>query len=189
LENGVAMDGNKIRQLRQEKKLTIEEFAEITGFTSSYISQLERNKLEPSLTALTKISKALDVSLYYFLEEENSKPVIIKKSERKTVSSENKADISFLTHVGEVYGIKPEFYVYEVVLAPNQWDSKTLNVLNCHKCIIVKKGTLLIEFNNSNEVLQAGDSIYIDSNLPHRCYNPTSSEIEILCITSALDLS
>lgn len=183
------MDGNKIRQLRQEKKLTIEELAEITGFTSSYISQLERNKLEPSLTALTKISKALDVSLYYFLEESSTKPIIIKKSERKTISSDNKADSSFLTHIGEVCGVKPEFYVYEVILKPNQWDSKTLNVLNCHKCIIVKKGTLLIEFSNSNEVLQAGDSIYIDSNLPHRCYNPTSSEIEILCITSELDLS
>lgn len=183
------MNGNRIRQLRQEKKLTIEEFAEITGFTPSYISQLERNKLEPSLAALTKISKVLDVSLYYFLEEESSKMLIIKKNERKTVSSDNKADISFLTHISETCGIKPEFYVYEVILEPNQWDSKTLNIINCHKCIIVKKGTVLIEFSNSNEILQTGDSIYIDSNMPHRCYNPTSSEIEILCITSALDLS
>lgn len=183
------MDGNKIRQLRQDKKLTIGELAEITGFTASYISQLERNKLEPSLTALTKISKVLDVSLYYFLEEENSKMIITKKHERKTVSSDNKADISFLTHIGEASGIKPEFYVYEVILEPNQWDSKAFNILNCHKCIIAKKGTVLVEFNGSNEVLQAGDSLYIDSNIPHRCYNPTSSEIEILCITSALDLS
>jgi transcriptional regulator with XRE-family HTH domain len=182
------MDGNKIRQLRQEKKLTIEKFAEITDFTASYISQLERNKLEPSLTALTKISKALGVSLYYFLEE-NNKIIVTKKNERKTVSSENKADISFLTHIDEVSGLKPEFYIYEVVLEPNQWDSKTVNLLSCHKCIIVKKGTLLIEFNNSNEIMQAGDSVYIDSNLPHRCYNPTSSEVEFLCITSALDLS
>lgn len=182
------MDGNKIRQLRQEKKLTIEEFAEITGFTASYISQLERNKLEPSLTALTKISKALDVSLYYFLEEESSKMIVTKKNERKTLSCENKADISFLTHFGEVCGIKPEFYIYEVVLEPNQWDSKTVNIFNCHKCIIVTKGTLLIEFNNSNEILQAGDNVYIDSNLPHRCYNPTSYDVEFLCITSKLDL-
>lgn len=183
------MNGNRIRQLRQEKKLTIEEFAEITGFTPSYISQLERNKLEPSLTALTKISKALNVSLYYFLEEESSKMLITKKNERKTVSSENKADINFLTHISEASGIKPEFYVYEVALEPNEWDSKDFTVLDCHKCIIVKKGTLLIEFNNSNEVLQEGDNIYIDSNLPHRCYNPTSSRLEILCITSELDLS
>lgn len=183
------MDGNKIRLLRQEKKLTIEEFAEMTGFTSSYISQLERNKLEPSLTALTKISKALGVSLYYFLEEPSNKIVITKKDERKTLISDNKAKISFLTHIGETYGIKPEFYVYEIILEPSQWDSKTLNNLNCHKCIIVKEGTLLIEFSDSNKVLQAGDSIYIDSNLPHRCYNPTSSELKILCITSSLDLS
>ena len=183
------MNGNKIRLLRKEKNLTIEEFAEITGFTASYISQVERNKVEPSLSALNKISNALNVSLYYFLEEQSDKIIITRKDDRKTIISENKADISFLTHISENYGIKPEFYAYEITLKPGQWDSRILSALKCHKCIIVKKGTLLVELSNSNEVLQTGDSIYIDSDLPHRCYNPTSSELEVLCITSSLDLS
>ncbi len=183
------MDGNKIRQLRQEKCLTIEEFAKLTGFTASYISQLERNKLEPSLNALSKISKALGVSLYYFLEEESSKYILTKKEQRKVVSSENKLDVSFLTNIADNIEINPKFYVYEIILEPNQWDNKISNIVNCHKCIIVSEGTLLIEFSNSNEVLKAGDSIYIDANLPHRCYNPSSSILKIICITSSLDLA
>ena len=183
------MDGKKIRQLRQGKSITIEELAKLTGFTASYISQLERNKLEPSLTALSKISKVLEVSLYYFLEEEGSKYILTKKEQRKIVSSKNKSDISFLTHIGDGSDVKPEFYVYEIVLEPNKWDNKDSNIANCNKCIIVNEGILLIEFSNSNEVLQVGDSIYIDSNLPHRCYNPSSSILKILCITSGLDIS
>ena len=180
------MNGNKIRILRKEKDFTIEKLADITGFTASYISQVERNKIEPSLSALNKISNALNVSLYYFLEEQNNKMIITRKENRKTIVSENKADVSFLTHLSENDGIKPEFYVYEITLKPSQWDNKAFNVLKCHKCIVVKKGTLLIEFNNSNEILQMGDSIYIDVNLPHRCYNPTSVDVEILCVTSTL---
>ena len=183
------MDGNKIRLLRKEKDFTIEQLADITGFTASYISQVERNKIEPSLSALDKISKALNVSLYFFLEEQSDKVIITRKELRKTITSENKANISFLTQLSDMDGIKPEFYVYEIVLNSNQWDSKDFNLLKCHKCIIVKKGTLLVEFNQFNEVLQMGDCIYIDANIPHRCYNPTSLDVEILCITSSLDLS
>ncbi len=183
------MNGNKIRLLRKEKDFTIEKLASLTGFTASYISQVERNKIEPSLSALNKISNALNVSLYYFLEEQNNKMIITRKEHRKTIISDNKTNINFLTQLSENDGIKPEFYVYEITLRSNEWDNRNFNVLKCHKCIVVKKGTLLIEFSNSNEILQIGDSIYIDSNLPHRCYNPTSLDVEILCITSQLDLS
>jgi len=185
----VNMNGNKIRLLRKEKDFTIEKLASLTGFTASYISQVERNKIEPSLSALNKISNALNVSLYYFLEEQNNKMIITRKEHRKTIISENKANINFLTQLSENDGIKPEFYVYEITLQSSERDNKDFNVLKCHKCIVVKKGTLLIEFSNSNEILQTGDSIYIDANLPHRCYNPTSLDVEILCITSSLDLS
>lgn len=183
------MNGNKIRLLRKEKDYTIEQLAQITGFTASYISQVERNKIEPSLSALNKISKALNVSLYFFLEEQRDKIVITRKEHRKTIISEDKADVSFLTQISDRDGIKPEFYVYETILNSNQWDSKSFSLLKCHKCIIVKKGTLLVEFSQSSEILQEGDCIYIDSNMPHRCYNPTSLDVEILCITSLLDIS
>ena len=182
------MNGNKIRLLRKEKDYTIEKLAAITGFTASYISQVERNKIEPSLSALNKISNALNVSLYYFLEDQKDNIIITRKDNRKTIITENKADISFLTNISLNNEIKPEFFVYEITLKSSQWDSKDFNVLKCHKCIVVKKGTLLIEFNSSNDILQTGDSIYIDANLPHRCYNPTSLDVEILCITSSLDL-
>ena len=182
------MNGNKIRLLRKERDLTIEKLADITGFTASYISQVERNKIEPSLSALNKISNALNVSLYYFLEEQKDKMIITRKDNRKIMITENKADVSFVTHLSENDGIKPKFYIYEITLKSNQWDSKDFTVLKCHKCIVVKKGTLLIEFSNSNEILQMGDSLYMDANLPHRCYNPTSLDVEILCITSSLDL-
>jgi len=183
------MNGNKIRLLRKEKDLTIEQFAEITGFTASYISQVERNKIEPSLSALNKISKALNVSLYFFLEEHDDKIIITRKDNRKIISSDNKATISFITQLSENLSIKPKFYVYELILKPGEWDSDSFNVLNCQKCIIVQKGTLFIEFSDYNEILQDGDSIYLDANMPHKCYNPTSLEVEVLCISSSLDLS
>ncbi|MFA9424259.1 MAG: helix-turn-helix domain-containing protein, partial [Sedimentibacter sp.] len=42
------MDGNKVRKLRKFNGMTIDDLSEKSGFTSSYISQVERNLIEPS---------------------------------------------------------------------------------------------------------------------------------------------
>ena len=56
------MDWNRIRQARQQKGYTLKQVAEMTGYSVGYISQLERNQKQPSLTALRKIAACLDCS-------------------------------------------------------------------------------------------------------------------------------
>lgn len=58
------MIGEKIKQLRQEKKLSISELAERAGVAKSYLSSIERNlQSNPSIQFIEKISEALDVSV------------------------------------------------------------------------------------------------------------------------------
>jgi transcriptional regulator with XRE-family HTH domain len=55
------MIGSKLRQSRQAKKLTIAQLAQKTGFSISYISSVEREHVNPSLSALIKITSILEV--------------------------------------------------------------------------------------------------------------------------------
>ncbi|EET84441.1 transcriptional regulator, XRE family [Clostridium carboxidivorans P7] len=64
------MLGPKIREIRQEKGLTLNELADKTGLTASYLSQIERNIIDPSLSSLRKISLSLEVPIYTFLTDE-----------------------------------------------------------------------------------------------------------------------
>ncbi|WP_213144429.1 helix-turn-helix domain-containing protein [Neobacillus citreus] len=58
------MIGEKIRELREKKNLSISELAERAGVAKSYLSLIERNNYSnPSIHYLTKICKVLDVSL------------------------------------------------------------------------------------------------------------------------------
>ena len=51
------MLGTNIREYRKNKKLTIKELAERTGLSIGYISQVEREEAEPSLSSLRKIAR------------------------------------------------------------------------------------------------------------------------------------
>ena len=54
------MNGASIRQLRLAKGMTLQELAAQTRTTAGYLSQLERDLVDPSLSTLRKIAQALD---------------------------------------------------------------------------------------------------------------------------------
>jgi transcriptional regulator with XRE-family HTH domain len=53
--------GQRLRKSRKEKGLTLDGLVEETGFSKSYLSQIENLKREPSIGTLTKIAYALGV--------------------------------------------------------------------------------------------------------------------------------
>ena len=63
------MLGERIRNARKAKGFKLGDLAEITELSSSYISQLERGLIEPSLTSLRKISNALNIPIYLLMDD------------------------------------------------------------------------------------------------------------------------
>ncbi|WP_024834033.1 helix-turn-helix domain-containing protein [Ruminiclostridium josui] len=61
------MLGVRIKNARENKCLTQEQLAEITGLSNNYISNIERNHSIPSLETLVKICNALDVTPDFLL--------------------------------------------------------------------------------------------------------------------------
>ena len=54
------MYGNRIREARKKKGMTLKQVADATGYTIGHISQIERNLKSPSLSALRKIAACLE---------------------------------------------------------------------------------------------------------------------------------
>lgn len=59
--------GNRLRAARREKGYTQEEFAEIVGISSGFVSEIERGLKTPSIETFTKIIEALGTSGDYVL--------------------------------------------------------------------------------------------------------------------------
>lgn len=61
--------GFRMREKRNEKKLTQVEFAKLAGVSTNYYASIEQGRNSPSLDVITRIAKALDVSLLYLLND------------------------------------------------------------------------------------------------------------------------
>ena len=62
--------GKKIRKVREQKKMSVEELASLSGLTSSYISHIEIGEADPYMTEIYDITKALGIELSYLFDKE-----------------------------------------------------------------------------------------------------------------------
>lgn len=70
------MIGEKIKNLRQNKKMSLSELAERAGVAKSYLSSIERNlQTNPSIQFIEKISKVLNVSVNDLIQDDNSEQI------------------------------------------------------------------------------------------------------------------
>ena len=69
--------GNKIKTVRQQKKMSQNELAELSGVMQKNISRYEQDTSVPSALALKKIADALEVTTDYLLGE-NEEDILIQ---------------------------------------------------------------------------------------------------------------
>lgn len=61
--------GRAVRQLRQERKLSIEALADLAGMHTTYLSGIERGRYNPSWNKLGALAQALGVELSEVVEQ------------------------------------------------------------------------------------------------------------------------
>src|SRR5512139_3018334 len=79
--------GERIKELRETKALSLKEVADLTGFSTALLSQMANHLVSPSLGTIVKLARALGIKVGDFFGESGGEPfTIVRKDERKTVS-------------------------------------------------------------------------------------------------------
>ncbi|WP_249630605.1 helix-turn-helix domain-containing protein [Streptococcus uberis] len=79
-------DGQKLKDIRKNKKMTQYDLAKCTGITQTRISDIERNVTNATNKEKTLITSALNFDIYYFLSDEKNINVVVntfKKGKNK----------------------------------------------------------------------------------------------------------
>ncbi len=180
------MVGEKIRNLRKSKNLTIVELSEQINVTSGYISQIERDLISPSLSVLKRLAEALEIPLSALFSEENDRSVItIAENERTKVKFGNiNVELEFITPIlnkGEK-SVGVEAFLFK--LNPKSWISENVIINESNECIYVLSGELQCHIGEKVFTLSKGDSICVPENNGHMIFNSHDDESEALCIIS-----
>lgn len=90
------MIGNRIRELRSDKKITQEELAKVIGVSTSMVGMYETGARRPSFEVLIKISKYFNVSTDYLLGRVSKKK--LNEWDKKFNSNKLAEEVKLLEH-------------------------------------------------------------------------------------------
>jgi transcriptional regulator with XRE-family HTH domain len=179
--------GEKIRTLRKKIGMTQKELAEQVGLTPSFISQLEKNLISPSLDSLLKLSEKLNTQPIYFLVEGEGSPLqkmVIKQGERQDIQlpALKGVDIKLQLLVSDALNRRMEPYLLTM-----KEGAEIDGHFYGHKgdeFAYVIEGDLEIEIQDEKHLLRQGDSLYIGSTFPSKWANIGKGDAIILWVLS-----
>lgn len=166
------MLGEQVRKIRKFRNTTLKELAEQTGLSIGYISQIERNLTDPSLSTLRKISAALDVPTYLFMGGEINTGLTTRTSDIITLSQPNTNIRYHLLTPMPSATFSPQSLVIRFELDGNAADGEIPVIHPSEEIILVESGMLDVFISGETIHLQTGDSTVILANAPHIVTNP-----------------
>lgn len=159
--------GNRIRELRAERGLTLQVMAENTGLSSSMLSLVERGKTSPSIGTLVAISSALGVHMSDLFGRAQGAFEAVTRLEDQPVYSAGRGVKRRVAKTDDERGVEVVVNEYE----PGTGSGPQLLHHSGHEYGIVLEGNLEIEVAGQVFQLEPGDCISYDSQLPHRIAN------------------
>lgn len=182
--------GGKIKQIREMKKVSIEELAERSGMDTSMILKIEEEKNVPSLAPLIKIARALGVRLGTFLDDsDNYGPVVVRSGEYQkgamftSQTSEAREHLNFFSLAFDKAGRNMEPFIVDI--EPGLQSDYMLSSHEGEEFIYVLEGEIEINYGKEVYRLAKGDSIYLDSIVLHNVHAGNNHSAKILAVVYA----
>lgn len=167
--------GEKIRGLRQQKRLTLQDLSEITTLSKPLLSQIENQQVIPPIATLLKIAKGLKVDIHFFFEDVGNRQKYVL-TRREDVREDEKVPRPTANTVTRPYvyhslaqGLRHKHMEPFLVEFENrEWDdSLFFKHEGDEEFIYITTGELDFHYNGEVFRMRSGDSIYYDSSQPH----------------------
>lgn len=179
--------GFKVKQMRETQKMTIEQLSENSGVNLKIVEAIEKGDVVPSLTPLTRISRALGVRIGTFLDDTPKEdPIIVRQGKSDhTVYFSGREDVTDSTDLefnalaaGKVDRHMEPF----LIEVESKEEDYKLSSHEGEEFIYVLEGDIELEYGQETYILNKNDSVYYDGIVPHHLHSYNKEKSRILAV-------
>jgi transcriptional regulator with XRE-family HTH domain len=160
--------GGRLRELRQERGMSMRALARESGLSANALSMIERGRTSPSVSTLYKLADAMGIPITaFFRQEPPRQDIVFRKAEERT-------RVPFMRGLWE--GLGGEAFVGRVepfmLTLESGASSGPFGIVHTgHEFVLCLRGELEYQVENQRFVLEAGDSLLFAAQLKHRWRN------------------
>jgi DNA-binding XRE family transcriptional regulator len=177
----VSSIGPKVKKLRQEQRLSLQQLAIKAEVSAAAIHKIERNDMVPTITTLLKIATALDRAVTYFVEDEsNPEPVAFTPAGARPAV--------FTPHEGlTLEGVSGPYAPFRsaaavATVSPGANSGSKPLVHAGEELVFTLEGRLVFEIAGARHEVGAGDALHFMGDQPHHWANEESKPARALWV-------
>jgi transcriptional regulator with XRE-family HTH domain len=173
--------GQAIRVLRESKGKSVRALAAETGFSSSFISQVENGLASPSISSLEKIAQSLETSLGEFFNAlQGQTAPVTRAAERPTITSGwSRAEIASLGPAGPGFALESVL----VTMSSGGTSAKHSVASTREEFVYVLEGSISLILADDELTLEAGDSVTIRAGVARKLSNATNMPVRVIIVS------
>ena len=173
--------GRRVKKLRTDRGWSLEDLATASGVSRSMLSEIERERANPTLTVTYRIAQAFGLSLQDLIEtaETVSNIQVIRANERAQVfRSDKQCQIRTLSPLN----LEKEIEFYELTLRPKGELRSQPHYEGTREFLTVEEGGVRIESGKDKEEIAKGDSGTYRADVPHAIVNTGTGEAVVFLV-------
>ena len=174
--------GKRVKKLRGDRSWSLEELATASGVSRSMLSEIEREKANPTLTVTFRIARAFGLTLQELIESAEasaSKIQVIRANDRAQVyRSDKQCEIRTLSPIN----LEKDVEFYEMTLRPGGTLRSQAHFEGTREFLTVEDGSVRIESDQNSEELGKGDSGTYRADVPHAIVNTGKADALVFLV-------
>ncbi|WP_088186116.1 XRE family transcriptional regulator [Desulfosporosinus sp. FKA] len=176
MENINIVFSDNLKRLREQKKLSLDAVAKLSGVSKSMLGQIERGDVNPTISIVWKIANGLKISFTeLMLRPENDYEVIEKTSVHPLLENDGK----FRNYPMFSFDSKRRFETYYIELDTGGYLEAEAHPQGTQEFITAFSGNLVVIVDEQELTIDCGSSVRFKADRPH-VYKNTGNDICLL---------
>ncbi|HYG67273.1 MAG TPA: XRE family transcriptional regulator [Anaeromyxobacteraceae bacterium] len=177
--------GANLRRLRSQRGLSLERLSRASGVSRAMLGQIELGQSAPTINVLWKISSALGVPFSALISARATGGIhVLRRDGAKWLRSQ---DGSFASRALFPFDEPRRVEFYQLTLAPGGAERAEAHNPGTTENLVVAQGAVEIEVGTRRELLEAGDAIVFEADVPHVYRNRAERESVMYLVMTYAD--
>lgn len=170
--------GSRIKHLRKQKGLTLEELASRSELSKGFLSQLERNLTSPSIATLDDILEALGSSLSEFFSQDTDERYVFRKADFYVDEREDHV-VNWIVPNSQKHRMEPI-----LLELPSGGKSFEMAPHDGEEFAYVLEGTATLCCDGQRFTVRRGETFYLQGKSFHYVENEKKNTLKLLWVST-----
>lgn len=167
---------DNLKRLREEKKLSLDNVAKLSGISKSMLGQIERGEVNPTISTVWKIANGLKISFTTLLSRPEADMEIVFKNDIQPLTEGDGRSRNY--PVFSFNGTR-RFEMYMLEIDNGGQLSAEAHPQGTQEFIMVFSGEITVEVHGEQYIVANGNSIRFKSDQPHRYQNTGTEQAKL----------